>query len=264
MGDVLLVTGGARGIGRATVELAAASGFDVAVGYRGRKDEAEAAVAAVQATGRRSIAVQGDVGKEADIIGMFEQTEEKLGRIKALVNSAGISTRVRGDAVTAEQLQELMAINVVGLMLCCREGVRRMSTKHGGKGGAIVNVGSMAAAFGGRPGASHYAGSKGAVDSFTKGLAKEVAAEGVRVNVVRPGVTLTDMVSAVRDDPAVRESINATIPMARPAEPKEIAAPIVWLLSAEASFVTGSIIDASGGGFTITAPTGQPAAGRDT
>lgn len=256
MSGILLVTGGARGIGRATVELASARGFDVAVGYRSRLDEAEAAVAAVQAKGQRAIAVQGDVGKEADIISMFEQTEQKLGTITALVNSAGISTRVRGDAITSAQLQDLMAINVIGLMLCCREAVRRMSTKHGGKGGAIVNVGSMAAAYGGRPGASHYAGSKGAVDSYTKGLAKEIAAERVRVNVVRPGVTLTDMVSAVRDDPNVRKNINATIPMARPADPSEMAGPIVWLLSEEASFVTGSIIDASGGGFVIGAATG--------
>lgn len=256
MGGVLLVTGGARGIGRAVVELAAAKRFDIAVGYRGRKDEADAAVKAVEAAGQRAIAVQGDVGKEADIVQMFEETEKKLGGINALVNSAGISTRVRGDAVSAEQLQGLMAVNVIGLMLCCREGVRRMSTKHGGKGGAIVNVGSMAAAFGGRPGASHYAGSKGAVDSYTKGLAKEVATEGIRINVVRPGVTLTDMVSAVRDDPAVLASINATIPMSRPAEPKEIAAPIVWLLAEQASFVTGSIVDASGGGFIIGAATG--------
>lgn len=261
---VLLVTGGARGIGRATVELAATKGFDVAVGYRDRADEAEAARSVVEAAGRRGIAVQGDVGKEADIIAMFEETERQLGRITALVNSAGISTRVRGEDVTAEQLQKLMAVNVIGLMLCCREGIRRMSTRQGGNGGAIVNVGSMAAAFGGRPGASHYAGSKGAVDSFTKGLAKEVAEEGIRVNVVRPGVTLTDMVSAVRDDPDVRKSIDATIPMARPAEAKEIAAPIVWLLSEEASFVTGSILDASGGGFTITAPTGRPAADGGT
>ncbi len=256
MGGVLLVTGGARGIGRAVVELAAAKGFDVAVGYRNRKDEAEAAVAAVETAGQRAIAVQGDVGKETDINAMFEETEQKLGNINALVNSAGLSIRVRGDEVTSEQLQGLMAVNVIGLMLCCREGVRRMSTRHGGKGGVIVNVGSMAAAFGGRPGAAHYAGSKGAVDSYTKGLAKEIATEGVRVNVVRPGVTLTDMVAAVRDDPAMRASINATIPMARPAEPREIAGPIVWLLSEEASFVTGAIVDASGGGFVIGAATG--------
>ncbi len=256
MGGILLVTGGARGIGRAVAELAAAKGFDVAVGYRSRRDEAEAAVAAVEAAGQRAIAVQADVAKEADINAMFETTEKQLGKISALVNSAGISTRVRGDEVTAPQLQDLMAVNVIGLMLCCREGVRRMSTRHGGEGGAIVNVGSMAAAFGGRPGASHYAGSKGAVDSFTKGLAREVAAEGVRVNVVRPGVTLTDMVSTVRDDPEVRAGINATIPIARPADPKEIAAPIVWLLSNDASFVTGGIVDASGGGFVIGAATG--------
>jgi len=255
MGGVLLVTGGARGIGRATVELAAAKGWDVAVGYRSRKDEADAAVTAIEKMGRRAVAVQADMASEADITTMFEQTQKELGEISGLVNSAGISTRIRGDEVSAEQLEQLMAVNVIGPMLCCREGIRRMSTKHGGKGGVIVNVGSMAAAFGGRPGSTHYAGSKGAIDSYTKGLAKEVATEGVRVNVVRPGVTLTDMVSAVRDDPAIKAAINATIPMGRPAEPSEIAAPIVWLLSKEASFVTGAIIDASGGGFVIGAAT---------
>jgi NAD(P)-dependent dehydrogenase (short-subunit alcohol dehydrogenase family) len=203
LGGILLVTGGARGIGRATVELVAAKGFDVAVGFRDRRDEALAALAAVEAAGRRGIAVQADIASEPDIIGMFEETAKKLGRITALVNCAGITTRKRVDAMDAKTLQRLMAVNVIGPMLCCREAVRRMSTKQGGEGGAIVNVGSMAAAFGGRPGAAHYAGSKGAIDSFTKGFAKEVAEEGIRVNVVRPGVTLTDMVAAVRDDPVV-------------------------------------------------------------
>lgn len=256
MANVLLVTGGARGIGRAVVALAASRGFDVAVGYRTDSEAAEAAVKAVRAAGRRALAVQADVADEADIARMFEQTETELGPVRALVNSAGISTRMRVDEAPVAQLQRLMAVNVVGLMLCCREAARRMSTANGGKGGAIVNVGSMAAAFGGRPGASHYAGSKGAVDSFTKGFAKEVAREGVRANVVRPGVTLTDMVKAVRDDPEKREAINATIPMGRPAEPSEIAEPIVWLLSDQASFVTGCIVDASGGGFVIGAGTG--------
>lgn len=256
MADVLLVTGGARGIGRATVERAAARGYDVAIGYRQDRAAAEAAVAAVEAEGRRALAVQADVAREADIIQMFEQTETALGPVRALVNSAGISTRMRADAASAEQLERLMAVNVVGLMLCCREAAKGMSTAHGGAGGAIVNVGSMAAALGGRPGASHYAGSKGAVDSFTRGFAREVAAEGVRVNVVRPGVTLTDMVEAVRDDPERRRAISATIPMGRPADPAEIAEPILWLLSNQASFVTGCIVDASGGGFVIGAATG--------
>ena len=256
MGDVLLVTGGARGIGRAVVELAAGRGFDVAVGYRDDREAADAVVQAVRDAGRRALAVQADVASEPDIVRMFEEAEAGLGPIDALVNSAGISTRLRVDEVSAAQLERLMAVNVVGLMLCCREAVRRMSTAHGGKGGAIVNVGSMAAAFGGRPGASHYAGSKGAVDSFTKGFAKEVAGEGIRVNVVRPGVTLTDMVQAVRDDADKRQAISATIPMGRPAEPSEMAEPILWLLSDQASFVTGSIIDASGGGFVIGAGTG--------
>jgi NAD(P)-dependent dehydrogenase (short-subunit alcohol dehydrogenase family) len=256
MGKVLLVTGGARGIGRATAERAARSGFDVAIGYRGERASAEAAVAAVQAAGRRALAVQADVAEEADIVRMFEATEAGLGRIDALVNSAGVTARVRADTVEAAELQRLMAVNVIGLMLCCREAIRRMSTKNGGAGGAIVNVSSMAAVQGGRPGASLYAGSKGAVDSYTRGVAREVATEGIRVNAVRPGVTLTDMVQAVRDDPEVRAAIDATIPMSRPAEASEIAAPIVWLLSPEASFVTGAIIDAAGGGFVIGAATG--------
>lgn len=256
MAKVLLVTGGARGIGRATAELAAQHGFDVAVGFQNDRKAAEAAAAAVQAAGRRAIAVQADVAREADVIGMFKETETQLGRIDALVNSAGVTTRIRGDEARAPELERLMAVNVIGLMLCCREAVRRMSTRHGGGGGAIVNVGSMAAVFGGRPGASHYAGSKGAVDSFSRGLAREVATEGIRVNVVRPGVTLTDMVQAVRDNPETREAISATIPMARPAEAREIAEPILWLLSDQASFVTGCITDASGGGFVIGAGTG--------
>ncbi len=256
MGGVLLVTGGARGIGRAVAELAARDGYDVAIGYRRDGEAAEAVLKVVKAAGRQGLAVRADVAEEADVIRMFEETEAGLGPIKALVNSAGVTLRARADEVTAGELQRLMAVNVVGLMLCCREAAKRMSTRNGGQGGAIVNVGSMAAFLGGRPGASHYAGSKGAVDSFTRGFSREVATEGVRVNVVRPGVTLTDMVAAVRDDPKVRDAINATIPMDRPADPKEIAEPILWLLSDKASFVTGCIVDASGGGFVIGAATG--------
>ena len=256
MAKILLITGGARGIGRATAELAARRGFDVAIGYRKDREAANAAAEAVRAAGQRAATVQADIARESDVIAMFEETERQLGEITALVNSAGISTRMRVDSAQAADLERLMAVNVIGLMLCCREASKRMSTAQGGHGGAIVNVGSMAAFAGGRPGASHYAGSKGAVDSFSRGFAREVAKEGIRVNVVRPGVTLTDMVQAVRDDPEVRESINATIPMGRPAETNEIAEPILWLLSAEASFITGCIIDASGGGFVIGAATG--------
>ena len=256
MGKVLLVTGGARGIGRAVVEQAARQGFDLAVGYRKEAEAAKAAVAAVEAAGQKAIAVRADLAIEDDVRRMFQETERGLGPIDALVNSAGISIRVRADEVEAGRIRHLMAVNVIGLMLCCREAIGRMSTRHGGKGGAIVNISSMAATTGGRPGASHYAASKGAVDCFTKGVAKEVAAEGVRVNAVRPGVTLTDMVEAVRNDPKVRQKISATIPLNRPAEASEVAAPIIWLLSEEASFVTGAIIDASGGGFVIGAGTG--------
>jgi NAD(P)-dependent dehydrogenase (short-subunit alcohol dehydrogenase family) len=256
MADVLIVTGGARGIGRAVVELAAGRGYDVAIGYRDREDEALAAKRAVEAAGRRALPIRADVGEEADVLRLFEQAEAGLGRITALVNSAGISIRVRADQVEQATLQRLMAVNVIGLMLCCREAAKRMSTSQGGQGGAIVNVSSMAAVAGGRPGASHYAGSKGAVDSFTKGFAREVAKEGIRVNFVRPGVTLTDMVSAVRDDPAMRTGVEATIPMGRTGRPAEIAEAILWLLSPAASFVTGTGVDASGGGFVIGAATG--------
>jgi NAD(P)-dependent dehydrogenase (short-subunit alcohol dehydrogenase family) len=251
----LLITGGARGIGRATALLAAEAGWDVAVGWRERQDAAEAVVAEVVARGRRAIAVQGDVAEEASIVAMFAAVDRALGPPAGLVCSAGISHHARVDGFEGPPLCELLAVNVVGLMLCCREAVRRMSTRHGGEGGAIVNVSSMAATIGGRPGASAYAASKGAVDVFTTGLAKEVAAEGIRVNVVRPGVTLTDMTAQVRDDPARQAAIAASIPMQRVAKPEEVAEAIVWLLSDRASFVTGTHLNVGGGGFVIGTPT---------
>jgi len=252
---ILLVTGGARGIGRAVVRLAAQQGFDVAIGYRAADDEAEAARAEAEACGRRAITVRGDVAREQDIKAMFEACDAALGPLTALVNSAGITFHALSPQVTADDLQRLMATNVIGLMLCCREAVRRMSTAHGGQGGAIVNISSMAAVGGGRPGAIHYAGSKGAVDSYSKGLASEVAKQGIRVNAVRPGVTITDMTANVRDNPAVRRNVEATIPMGRAGEPEEVAEAALWLLSDAASFVTGSFIDAAGGGFVIGAST---------
>lgn len=251
MDEVLLITGGARGIGAATARLAAARGYAVAVNYRERGDAAEALVGEIERAGGRAIAVQADVGREADIVRMFEEVDARLGRLTHLVNSAGVNG---GPLKTVAELdgtmlQELMAVNVVGLMLCCREAVRRMSTARGGRGGAIVNVGSMASAVGGRQGRTAYAGSKGAVDSFTIGLAKEVAREGIRANVLRPGMTRSDMTERVHGDPERLARTAATIAMNRIAEPEEMARAILWLLSDEASFISGALLDASGGGF---------------
>jgi NAD(P)-dependent dehydrogenase (short-subunit alcohol dehydrogenase family) len=249
---VILITGGSRGIGAATARLAASRGHGVAVNYQARADAAEAVVAEITAAGGTAAAFQGDVSKESDVEGLFAQVERDLGPLAALVNSAGINGgKGRVADFSADRLDRLMAVNVVGTMLCCREAVRRLSTGRGGPGGAIVNVSSMAATIGGRPGSSHYAASKAAVDAFTVGLAKEVAAEGIRVNAVRPGVTLTDMTDQIRQDPTLRAEVAATIAMNRVATAEEIAAPILWLLSDEASFVSGCCVNASGGGFVI-------------
>lgn len=252
MAGVLFITGGSRGIGAATARLAAARGYVVAINYRARKDAADALVANITADGGTASAVQGDVAVEGDVERMFDEIDRRHGPIAALVNSAGVGGGNR--AVTdfaAGDLERLMAVNVVGTMICCREAVRRMSTRRGGAGGAIVNVSSMAAAIGGRAGSSDYAASKAAVDVFTVGLAKEVATEGIRVNAVRPGMTFTDMTDDVRRDPARKARIAETIAMDRIAEADEIARPILWLLSEEASFISGSCLDASGGGFVI-------------
>ncbi len=254
MTGVLLITGGGRGIGAAVARLAAAEGTRVAVNYRARRDAAEALVAEIAAAGGEAAAFAADVAEEAEVVALFEAVEARLGPLTALVNSAGISpgaTRVAD--FEAAPLQHLMAVNVVGTMLCCREAVRRMSTAQGGAGGVIVNVSSMAAVFGGRAGGSHYAASKAAVDSFTIGLAKEVAGEGIRVNVIRPAMVHTDMTADRLADPAVHAHLASAVAMNRIASAEEIAKPIVWLLSEAASFVSGACLDASGGGFVIGA-----------
>ncbi|MCP4379830.1 MAG: SDR family oxidoreductase [Hyphomicrobiales bacterium] len=255
MPGVALITGGSRGIGAATARRLAVSGYDLALNYVRDADAAERLSAELSATGARTMTVKADVSSEADVETMFGAVDAKLGPLTALVNSAGITAHSPVAAFRGEDLQRLMQTNVVGTMLCCREAIRRMSTAGGGAGGAIVNVSSMAATIGGRPGSSHYAASKAAVDAFTMGLAKEVATDGIRVNAVRPGMTLTDMTSAVRDDPAARAAITSTIAMHRAAEADEIAAPIAWLLGDEASFISGCRLDASGGGFVITGNT---------
>ncbi len=256
MAGILLVTGGSRGIGAATCRRAAKNGYRVAVNYRSDKTAADKLVHELLAGGATAISVHGDVANEADVIGMFDQVSAELGVPTALVNSAGVGgAHMEVAEFELQTLELLMRVNVIGTMLCCREAAIRMSTARGGTGGAIVNVSSMAATIGGRPGNSAYAASKAAVDAFSVGFAKEVGAQGIRVNTVRPGVTLTDMTSTVRDNESVRKAIESTIAMNRTAEAEEMANPIVWLLSDEASFISGARLDASGGGFVIGAST---------
>jgi NAD(P)-dependent dehydrogenase (short-subunit alcohol dehydrogenase family) len=252
MTGILLITGGSRGIGAATARLAARAGHAVAINYRAAKDKALALVAEIERGGGRAIAVQADVAAQGQVEAMFREIDA-FGPLTALVNSAGISVTTQTRVADFEQsaLVRMLAVNVIGTMLCCREAVRRMSTRFGGKGGAIVNVSSMAAAIGGRPGRTAYAASKGAVDSFTIGFAREVAREGIRVNALRPGMTMTDMTDAVRRDPELYARTAETIAMNRCAEPEEMARPILWLLSDEASFISGALLDGSGGGFML-------------
>ena len=256
MHGTVLITGGARGIGAATARLAAARGFAVAVHYRQQREAAEQVVAAIRAAGGQAATVQGEVAEEHAVARIFGEVDGLFpGRpLSGLVNSAGIS--IAGGPVAefnATDLARLLAVNVLGTMLCCREAVRRMSLRRGGQGGAIVNISSMASTIGGRPGRSAYAASKAAVDVFTIGLAKEVAAEGIRVNAVRPGMTLTDMTGTLRDNPTALATLSATIPMNRVAAADEVAHPIVWLLTeSEASFVAGCLLDVSGGGFVVS------------
>ncbi len=259
MGGILLVTGGARGIGAATARLATEQGYAVAVNYRAQQAAAEALVAEIETAGGRALAVQADVAQQDQVLRMFRAVDDRLGRVTALVNSAGIDGGPATRVAEFEQaaLERLLAVNVIGTMLCCREAARRMSTRTGGAGGAIVNVSSMASTIGGRAGRSAYAASKAAVDAFTVGFAREVAREGIRVNALRPGMTLTDMTDAVRQDPDLRAQIADTIAINRCAEPEEMARPILWLLSEAASFISGARLDASGGGFML-APATRP------
>lgn len=259
MTKVLLITGGASGIGAETARLAAEKGYDIAINYRTRQREADFLVDELNGSGVRALAVRADISIPADIERLYREVDDRLGPVTALVNSAGIGTGpVRVEDADAGDLHKLFQTNVLGLIMSTREAVRRMSTAHGGKGGVIVNVSSMAATIGGRPGASFYAASKGAVDAFTVGLAKEVAPEGIRAIAVRPGFTITGMTSGYVSDPERLEAISSTIPMGRPGKVHEIARPIVWLLSDEASFITGALLDVSGGGFNIASNGVQP------
>jgi NAD(P)-dependent dehydrogenase (short-subunit alcohol dehydrogenase family) len=246
-GRVALVTGGARGIGAATSRLAASRGFAVCVNYLTRRDAADEVVAAIEALGGRALAVAADIAKEDDVVRLFDTAGEKLGPVTALVNNAGILERqTRLDDMEAARFERVFATNITGAFLCAREAVRRMSTRHGGRGGAIVNVSSMASRLGSPGEYVDYAASKGAIDSLTIGLAKEVAAEGIRVNAVRPGVIYTEIHASGGEAGRV-DRVKAAVPMQRGGQPEEVARAILWLVSAESSYSTGTFIDVSGG-----------------
>lgn len=243
----LLVTGGSRGIGAAVCLMAGARGYRVAVNYTSNLEAAERVVAAIIAGGGDAFAVKGDVGSENDIMAMFEAVDRRFGRLDALVNNAGVvDIKSRVDQVSVERLERLMRVNIIGSILCAREAVLRMSTLHGGQGGAIVNLSSAAAVLGSPGWYVDYAASKGAIDSFTVGLAREVAEEGIRVNAVRPGIIATD-IHASGGEPDRAAQSRSVIPMKREGTAEEVAAGILWLLSDEASYTTGTILTISGG-----------------
>jgi NAD(P)-dependent dehydrogenase (short-subunit alcohol dehydrogenase family) len=245
--NTVIITGASRGIGAATAQLAAAHGFSVAVNYESGHSEALEVVHSIGERGGRAAAIQADVGLEADILRLFAEAERELGPIRGLVNNAGVTGGfARVEAVSAEALERMLAVNVTGAMLCAREAVKRMSTRHGRQGGAIVNISSLAARTGSPGEWVHYAASKGAIDTFTLGLAREVATEGIRVNAVAPGLVETG-IHAANGEPGRLERLKSTIPMGRPARPEEIAEAVVWLLSPAASYVTGSILAVGGG-----------------
>ena len=248
MAGLMIVTGGGRGIGAATALLAARNGYDVCVNYVRDATAAESVAAKVRAAGRRAITVQADVGNESDIERLFRVTDAELGRITVLVNNAARvgDGRRRVESMRAPAVNALLAANVTGAIVCAREAVLRMSTKHGGPGGAIVNVSSASSRIGAPNLWVDYAASKGAVDTFTIGLAQEVAAEGIRVNAVRPGLIDTDIHSATGMPDRVQKA-EKMIPMKRAGTAQEVAEAIVWLASPAASYISGAIIDVAGG-----------------
>lgn len=247
MRSVLLVTGASRGIGAATARLGAQRGFAVCVNYRASQAGAAAIVAEIRAQGGIALAVQADVSREEDVLRLFATVDAELGVVTALVNNAGIlDVQTRVEDMSADRLQRVLMTNVVSSFLCAREAVRRMSTKRGGRGGAIVNVSSMAARLGGAGEYVDYAASKAAIDALTVGLAQEVADEGIRVNAVRPGFIYTD-IHASGGEPGRVDRVKAFVPMRRGGQPEEVARAILWLLSDEASYSTGVLLGVSGG-----------------
>ena len=242
---VVIVTGASRGIGAAIARLAARAGAAVAVNWVNSEDSARAVVADIEAAGGKALAIQGDIAHEADILRLFEIAEQQLGPIEGLVNNAGITGGMsKVIDVTAGQIEQVFAANVTGSFLCAREAMRRMAKSRGGSGGVIVNLSSLAARIGGGGDWVHYGASKGAIDTFTRGLAKEAGAEGVRVNAVAPGMIHTDM----GDQGGGRIArLLPTISLGRGGQPEEIAEAVVWLLSPASSYVHGAILEAGGG-----------------
>jgi NAD(P)-dependent dehydrogenase (short-subunit alcohol dehydrogenase family) len=244
---VLLVTGGSRGIGAATVRLAAERGYDVCINYRANAEAAAHAVEDARRAGARALAVQADIALEADVVRLFATCDAEIGRVSALVNNAAIlETQTRLDNIDAARLARVFGTNVFGAFLCAREAVRRMSTRHGGTGGAIVNVSSGASRMGSPGEYIDYAATKGALDTMTLGLAREVAAEGIRVNAVLAGHIYTEL-HASGGEPNRVERVKSQVPMGRGGRPEEVAQAILWLLSDDASYTTGALVDVAGG-----------------
>nr|WP_298117641.1 SDR family oxidoreductase [uncultured Pseudomonas sp.] len=247
MNRVMLITGASRGIGAATAKLAAARGYDLCLNYREQSTAADALVEEIRANGGRAIAVQADMADEAQVLQLFARLDQAFGRLDVLVNNAGMLERqMRLEQMDLARWQRVFAVNVFGSFLCCREAVKRMSTRHGGRGGAIVNLSSVAASLGAPDEYIDYAAAKGAIDSMTRGLAKEVAAEGIRVNAVRPGVIDTE-IHASGGEPQRVARVSRSVPMGRGGRAEEVAEAILWLASDQASYTSGALLDISGG-----------------
>jgi NAD(P)-dependent dehydrogenase (short-subunit alcohol dehydrogenase family) len=246
-GQTLVVTGASRGIGAAVARLAGRRGYSVAVNFLTNESAAQDVVEEIRSSGSAAAAIRGDVALEADIVRLFQEAEQGLGPICGLVNNAGVTGGFsRVDTLKASCLAQVLTANIAGTILCAREAVKRMSTRHGGLGGVIVNISSLAARTGGAGEWVHYAASKGAVDTFTIGLAREVGSEGIRVNAVAPGLIDTE-IHAMNGAPDRLERLNPTIPMKRPGSPAEVAEGVLWLLSDAASYITGTILEIGGG-----------------
>jgi NAD(P)-dependent dehydrogenase (short-subunit alcohol dehydrogenase family) len=247
MKKIVLITGGSRGIGAATALLAAHQGYAVAVNYASNSLAADEVVRTIRADGGTAITVQADVAVESQVLAMFDKVDSKLGRLTALVNNAGVvDVASRVDAMDFARLQRMFNTNVLGGFVCAREAVKRMSTRYGGVGGSIVNVSSAAARMGSPGQYVDYAASKGAIDTFTMGLAKEVALEGIRVNAVRPGIIDTD-IHASGGQPERAQQVAPQVPMQRPGTAQEVAQAIVWLMGSDSSYTTGTLLDVAGG-----------------
>ena len=247
MADMVIITGGGRGIGAATARLAAARGWDVCVGYRADQRAAEQVAADCRAAGVKAVAVRADVAVEQDVLDLFEAAEQALGPVRALVNNAGIvAPQSRVEDLDTDRIERVFAVNVLGAFRCAREAVRRMSTARGGAGGVIVNVSSRASVLGAAGEYVDYAAAKAAVDTMTIGLAREVAADGIRVNAVRPGIIDTE-IHAAGGEPGRVARLGPTVPMGRGGRPEEVAEAILWLMSPESSFTTGGFLEVSGG-----------------